>query len=121
MGYSYSFNEENFYGDFDTRKKAINEAIDYNPDALSVYTGKTIIVNKPLVGGKRAIGSIIKQAFDAYGCLNHASRADRQKLDEMLTKTFDKWAKETGKAIGVLKAINVKKYIVPHRAGRDTK
>jgi len=39
MKYSYSTNEENFYGQYETIEEAIKHGLDDNPDSDSIYIG----------------------------------------------------------------------------------
>lgn len=100
--YSFSFDGERYYGDFDSFDEALAdarvEAADY-PDATKVYIGKNYQYI-PHIQAHRVIEDIQYDAFDeageaAEGYLEYVSTPSMVKLEKMLTKTFNQWAKES--------------------------
>lgn len=99
--YSYSFDGERYYGEFDTIAEVLTdarvEAVNY-PDSTKVYIGKNYQY-KPRVQAHRVIEDIQEDAFDEAGeaaedYLEYVSAPSMVKLEKMLTKTFIEWAKE---------------------------
>ena len=103
--YAYSFDEERYYeGEYDSVEEAFmaakEEAKNYPEGIEDVYIGR-ICKFVPCVDADSIIERLQYDAdYEAGECavdyLDGVKIADRQKLQEMLTETFNKWAKETG-------------------------
>lgn len=99
--YSFSFDNEHYYGEFDSVAEAFAdarvEAKDY-PDSTQIYIGKNYQY-EPCVRAHRVIEDIQEDAFDEAGeaaedYLEFVSVPSLVMLEKMLTKTFIEWAKE---------------------------
>ena len=99
--YSFSFDNEHYYGEFDSVAEALAdarvEAKDY-PDSTQIYIGKNYQY-EPCVRAHRVIEDIQEDAFDEAGeaaedYLEFVSVPSLVMLEKMLTKTFIEWAKE---------------------------
>lgn len=105
--------EDNYSGEYDTIEEAFGDAIDNanieNEDLDEeeqieiVYAGE-IMKFMPRIDAARIIEDIQEQAYNEvneyacdYACdyLENISNGDIKKLGQMLTETFNKWAKET--------------------------
>ena len=99
--YSFSFDNEHYYGEFDSVAEALAdarvEAKDY-PDSTQIYIGKNYQY-EPCVRAHRVIEDIQEDAFDEAGeaaedYLEFVCVPSLVMLEKMLTKTFIEWAKE---------------------------
>ena len=101
--YAYSFDNEEFFGDLDSEKEAIDEAVsELDPDFVNLEN--TIFVGvkecyKPKIDGERVIDQLTDQAYDEAGeySINYLDNIKDDELEELekeLTKTFNKWAKK---------------------------
>ena len=99
--YSFSFDNERYYGEFDSVAEALAdarvEAKDY-PDSTQIYIGKNYKY-EPRVQAHRVIEDIQEDAFDEAGeaaedYLEFVSAPSLVMLEKMLTKTFIEWSKE---------------------------
>ena len=104
--YSYSLDNEHFSCEYDSVEEALAdakvEATQEYPagEVEKVYVGY-VCGFKPVVNAESVIEEIQNDADDeaddaSYGYLEDVSVADLNKLQEMLTETFNKWARETG-------------------------
>lgn len=115
MTYSYSFNEENFYGEFDSIEEAIAEAKeDCCGDEFEVFIGENGEF-KPSVDGERCMDMLREQAADECGeCsdnyLYEIPKGAEKELTDVLTEAFNKWAKKHGQEPNFYPVNNVKKY-----------
>ena len=115
--YCFSTDGEEFGGEFDTVEEALEEARQPYQDAGPVvYVGENEPF-KPSIDGTEIIESIQQQADDAVGesaeiYLENVQLGDIEKLGDMLTDTFNKWAKETGNEPNIFTAVNVKGYVL---------
>ena len=118
--YSYSLDNENFPFEYDSVEEALADA---KIEATQEYpTGEIkkayigcVCGFKPVVNAESVIEEIQNDAeFEAdeasLGYLEDVSLADINKLQEMLTETFNKWAKETGNEPNFFTVENVKEY-----------
>lgn len=105
--YSYSFYEDTgFSCEYDSIEEALQAAKedaqndDEFRDAKTVYIGK-VCEFVPVVDADNVIEGLQNEAYcdaddAAQDYLEDVSIVDLNKLQEMLTETFNKWAKETG-------------------------
>lgn len=103
--FSYSFDEERYYeGEYDSVEEALmaakEEAKDYPEGIEDVYIG-VICKFEPCIDAVRVIECVQQDAYDEADeyigdYLDNVKKEDWQKLEAMLTETFNKWAKETG-------------------------
>lgn len=102
--FAYSFDGENFDDICDSVKEALHDAriqaSCFEEPIETVYIGD-VWDFEPKVDVDSVIERIQDDAEDEAGeCaddyLEGVKIADKQKLQEMLTETFNKWAKETG-------------------------
>lgn len=119
--YSYSFYEDfGFSCEYDSLEEALQAARedaqndDEFRDAKTVYIGH-VCRFKPTVNAESVITEIQDDADNeadevACGYLEDVSLVDLNKLQEMLTETFNKWAKETGNKPNFFTVENVKEY-----------
>lgn len=103
--YSISFDGERYYGFYDSKEDALAGAkieAGSDPDlaeAKKVYIAM-IYEYVPEVDAERVLEELQNDACDeisegAEEYLEYVTPQDRLKLKEMLTETFNKWAKET--------------------------
>lgn len=115
MTYSYSFDEENFIGPFDSVEEAIAQAReDCCGDHSEVYIGEDGEFY-PSVDGEWCMdmlrdqaGSECGEAADSY--LDFVTKEAGDELTEMLTDAFNAWAKKNGQEPCFYPVKNVKKY-----------
>lgn len=102
--FAYSFDNESFSWEYDSVEEALADAKQEvksgQEDAEVVYIGR-IYEFEPCVDVDSIIERLQYDAeYEAGECtgdyLEGVEVPDRQKLQEMLTETFNKWAKETG-------------------------
>jgi hypothetical protein len=102
--FSFSFDNESFGDTFDSIEEALHDAkiqaSFFDEPIKTVYIGE-IWEFEPIVDADSVIERIQNDAEDEAGeCvddyLEDVRIADELKLQEMLTETFNKWAKETG-------------------------
>lgn len=102
--YSYSFDNELYSWEYNSVEEALADAKQEvksgQEDAKVVYIGR-IYEFEPCVDADSIIERLQYDAeYEAGECaidyLDGVEVSDRQKLQEMLTKTFEEWAKETG-------------------------
>ena len=104
--YAYSFDNEHYFGQYDSIRIALRLAkqdIKYNDELKNI---KTIYIGRvykyePCVDAVRVIECVQQDAYDAADeyigdYLDNVKEEEWQKLEAMLTETFNKWAKETG-------------------------
>lgn len=122
--YCFSTDGEEFGGEFDTVEEALKEARQpYQGAGPVVYVGENEPF-KPSIDGVGIIESMQEQAYGAIGeeaesYLENVNRDDIKKLGDMMTDTFNKWAKETGNEPNIFFAVNVKGYeLGKNRRGR---
>jgi len=97
--YSYSTNEENFHGSFDTREEALLEATEEMGKGKTVWTA----LNVPYeidINDELLIEDLQERAGEHAGeigseWLQSISSEEAKKLNEMLLEAFNKWASET--------------------------
>ena len=100
--YAFSFDGEEFdTEEYDTIADALVAASKSRQGSgpYQVYIGR-IQHYEPLVSGFRVLEMLQQQAYDesdgwSGDYLDNVSPKDERKLQEMLTATFKKWAKET--------------------------
>ena len=113
--YCFSTDGEEFAGEFDTIEEALLEAVQPHQQAcLTVYVGENKPF-KPSIDGVEAIEAMQQQAYNAIGdiaeiYLEDVHPDDIEKLGDMLTDTFNRWAKETGNEPNIFEAVNVKEF-----------
>ncbi|MGM9519766.1 MAG: hypothetical protein ACI3WS_03725 [Phascolarctobacterium sp.] len=116
--FSYSFDGERYEGWFDSIEEALNEAReevkDYPEGAEDVYIGR-VYEYEPYVDAVRVIELVqydaMVEADDAARFyLDNVKKEDWQKLEEMLTETFNKWAAETGNEPNFFTVEDVQEY-----------
>ena len=104
--YAYSFDNERYYGQYDSIEEALAAAkIDAkNDDELkdekTVYIGR-VCRFQPYIDADKVIEELQSYAdYEAdqasFDYLQDVTDEDLSKLENMLTETFNKWAKETG-------------------------
>ena len=109
--YTYSFDNERFYGEYDSIEEALKEArkeakgyIENDEDifenAGAVYIGR-VCRFEPYVDADKVIEELQNYAdYEAdeasFDYLQDVTDEDLSKLENMLTETFNKWARETG-------------------------
>ena len=105
--FSYSFYDSfNYSGEYDSIEEALAAAkVDAKndnefKDAKTVHIGR-VYKFVPVVAAWRIIDQLQDMAVDeadevAYDYLKDVSDDDENKLEAMLTETFNKWAAETG-------------------------
>lgn len=104
--YAYSFDNEHYFGQYDSIRIALRlakEDIKYNDELKNI---KTIYIGRvykyePYVDAVRVIEWVQQDAYDeadeyTEDYLDNVKKEELQKLEAMLTETFNKWAKETG-------------------------
>lgn len=101
--YAYSFDNENFSCEYDSVEEALEdarvEAKQRDEDISYVYIG-TVCGFDPVVDPVGVVEDIQDDALDeadeaCYGYLESIKEDDWLKLQNMLTETFKRWAKET--------------------------
>ena len=118
--YSYSLDNEHFSCEYDSVEEVLADAKveaeeEYSAGEIDkVYIGY-VCRFKPTVNAESVITEIQDDADNeadevAYGYLEDVSIVDLNKLQEMLTETFNKWAKETGNEPNFFIVENVKEY-----------
>lgn len=118
--YSYSLDNEHFSCEYDSVEQALAdakvEAAQEYPsgEVEKVYIGY-VCGFKPVVNAESVIEEIQNDADNeadevACGYLEDVSLVDLNKLQEMLTETFNKWAKETGNKPNFFTVENVVEY-----------
>ena len=118
--YSYSLDNEHFSCEYDSVEEALADA---KVEAAQEYPSgeiETVYIGhvcrfKPTVNAESVITEIQDDAdneADEVDCgyLEDVSLVDLNKLQEMLTETFNKWAKETGNKPNFFTVENVKEY-----------
>lgn len=113
MTYSYSFNEENFYGEFESIEEAIAEAKEYG-DNSEVFIGENGEFH-PSVDGEWCVDMLREQVADKCGeysdnYLYEIPKGAEKELTDVLTEAFNKWAKKHGQEPNFYPVNNVKKY-----------
>lgn len=104
--YAFSFDNEGYYGQYDSIREALDTAkedIKYRDELRgikTVYIGRCYVY-EPYVNAIRVIECVQQDAYDEVGeyigdYLDNVKEEEWQKLEAMLTETFNKWAKETG-------------------------
>ena len=104
--YSYSLDNEHFSCEYDSVEQALADA---KVEAAQEYPSgeiETVYIGhvcrfKPVVNAESVIEEIQNDADNeadeaSYGYLEDVSIVDLNKLQAMLTETFNKWAAETG-------------------------
>lgn len=112
--YSYSFNGENFTGDFKTAEEALEKAKELSPNKSVIFIGENAPLFKPTIFSENIIDTLREQAYDEVGVsadayLDSVKVRDAEKLTKLLTDTFNEWAKSTGNTPYFHKVINIKK------------
>ena len=118
--YSYSLDNEYFSCDYDSVHEALAdakvEAAQEYPagDIDKVYIGD-VCEFKPTVNAEAVIEAIQNDADDeadeaSLDYLEDVGIADLNKLEVMLTETFNKWAAETGNEPNFFTVENIKEY-----------
>ena len=116
--YSYSLDNEHFSCEYDSVHEALADAKveaaqEYPAGEIDkVYIGY-VCKFKPTVNAESVITGIQDDAdyqADACDYLEDISVADLNKLEVMLTETFNKWAAETGNEPNFFTVENIKEY-----------
>jgi hypothetical protein len=98
----YSFNEENFEGDFETKEQAIEEAIwyykDYEKDQDFIWIGQTKNISLG-VNIDSIIEDLSEEAYDEAGeyaedYLSDVTLSHQKVLEERLNEVMVAWMKE---------------------------
>ena len=97
--YSWSRNEENYHGSFDSREEALKDA-NHDEDNGKVFTGLNVPYN-PSINADSIFDQMQDQVFEHAGeigtdWLDGLLIKDAKKLSEMLDKTFQEWLVQTG-------------------------
>ena len=109
--YAYSFDNERYYGDCDSIEEVLKEAReeakgyienteDIFENAGTVYIGR-VCRFQPYIDADKVIEELQNYAdYEAdeasFDYLQDVTDEDLSKLENMLTETFNKWARETG-------------------------
>lgn len=118
--FSYSLNGENYSCEYDSVEEALADARleaaqEYPAGEIDkVYIGY-VCRFKPTVNAESVIEEIQNDADNeadeaSYGYLEDVSIVDLNKLQAMLTETFNTWAKETGNKPNFYTVEDVKEY-----------
>ena len=123
--YAYSFDNERYYGDCDSIEEVLKEAReeakgyienaeDISENAGTVYIGR-VCRFAPYVDAEKVIEELQNYAeyeADEASCdqLQDVTDEDLSKLENMLTETFNKWARETGNEPNFFVVKDVKEY-----------
>ena len=118
--YAYSFDNEHYFGQYDSIRIALRLAkqdIKYNDelrDVKTIYIGR-VYKFEPCVDAVRVIERVQDDAYDEADeyigdYLDHVEKEEWQKLEAMLTETFNKWAKETDNEPSFFTVEDVKEY-----------
>ena len=118
--YSYSLDNEHFSCEYDSVEQALADAkVEAAQEHLAgevekVYIGY-VCGFKPVVNAESVIEEIQNDADNeadeaSYGYLEDVSIVDLNKLQAMLTETFNTWAKETGNEPNFYTVEDVKEY-----------
>ena len=103
--YSYSFNEENFYGPFESREAALAEAMSeltcqdhFDPEQAEhfVYTGMDEPHTPTLPGVEWLVENLQEMAYDAIGeaaedWLEDVTNEEEEDLQDMVMEAVNKW------------------------------
>jgi hypothetical protein len=104
LGWSYSLNQEEFYGVYDTKEEAIEEALDAiecDGDVQDVFYIAEAIEPKIEIDPINIIENMQDQAIQeydyyAFDYLNRVSREDIAELYDRLNKEFNDWQEKNG-------------------------
>lgn len=104
--YAYSFDNEHYFGQYDSIRIALRLAKQDIKHADELKNIKTIYIGRvykyePRVDAIRVIECVQQDAYDEADeyigdYLDNVKEEEWQKLEAMLTETFNKWALETG-------------------------
>ena len=116
MTYSYSTDQERFYGKFASVEEALEEVKENYGDGKEVYIGKNGVFY-PFVDGDSIIASIQQQADDQMGetagyYLEGIGSEKINELSAILTKAFNEWSEKYGYKCKCHPVDNIKKYTV---------
>jgi len=131
--FAYSFNEEDYHGNFDCREDAAAEAFaDEDENASMVWTGERIIPDRSVCAE-----SVIDQVRDstteltgdwADSYLTRVSKEAKDDLQTELQAVWDRWEEKHGQAPAWFNVENTKKHVreesqvnAPVLAHADTK
>ena len=104
LGWSYSLNQEEFHGVYDTKEEAIEEALDAiecDGDQQDVFYIAQAIEPKIEIDPINIIEKMQDQAIQeydyyAFDYLNRVSREDIAELYDRLNKEFNDWQEKNG-------------------------
>lgn len=102
--YAYSFNNERYYGEFDTIEEALGEAKGDNygcEDVYKVYIGEVVHDYYPRIDTDHLLEELNYDAYDKCGewaedYLEDVTKEDFIELDDKLNAVFYEWLKTKG-------------------------
>ena len=112
--YTWSINGHEFVETFGTVEEAIVDAKGSYPNAEVIWIGEAEMF-RPDIDGITVIENVANQADDEVGdiaetYLEDVNNDDAEKLGEMLTETFNRWAEDTGNTPNIFSVVNIKRY-----------
>ena len=112
--YTWSVNGHEFVETFGTVEEAIVDAKGSYPNAEVIWIGEAEMF-RPDIDGITVIEKVADQADDEVGdiaetYLEDVNNDDAEKLGEMLTETFNRWAEDTGNTPNIFSVVNIKRY-----------
>ena len=116
----YSFNEENYEGDFDTKEQAIAEAMYYYKDDEKdqdfIWVGQTKSLSLG-VNVDSVLENLSEEAYDLAGeyaedYLSNVKLNHQKVLEERLNFVLESWMKEFKYEPNFFTVVNVEKVIV---------
>jgi hypothetical protein len=104
LGWSYSLNQEEFHGVYETKEEAIEEALDViecDGDEQDVFWIAEALEPIISVNASQVLEYLRDESLSEYGeyvddYLLDVNRVDEDELTDMLTKVFKNWSDKNG-------------------------
>ena len=99
--WSYSLDGATYTAVYDSKEAALKDAVmDAKSENYASFCVGRVMAFVPIVSAEDVVEQIGQSAYDdadeySWGYLDDIKKCDMQKLEQMLTETFNKWAKET--------------------------